>query len=382
MNRTAKSARLTAALVLLTSWLLILPARGESSSDIPAPFAPLEYLIGRWTGQGVPKDNPAKQFRGWTEKHAWAWMFAQGRPVGLSLSIEGGKIIASGKLTYDPARKLYRLEAREPGRLGAAITFEGAFDKTGKRLALDHVVAITKSKKPPGTMRISIWPNANFIRYTMAHDLKEAGSVQFSQLSEVGLTRDGESLGIGATASERPRCIVTGGAANMSVSYEGRMFSVCCTGCRDEFNENPEKYIKKASLLRGAQAGKADSSRPAVLGVSRFEDAFAGDVTDSVSQARGQGNGLSSSAARNQSTALSPPTQSKAGAENRSKKDSERSNPTKPAMLAGTLLKLGQNLETSGKTTAALGYYRRVAKEFPGTEAAKTAVTRIKALEQ
>ena len=43
-------------------------------------------------------------------------------------------------------------------------------------------------------MRLSIWPNANFIRYTMAHDLKEAGSVRFTRLIEVGLTRDGESL--------------------------------------------------------------------------------------------------------------------------------------------------------------------------------------------
>ena len=56
--------------------------------DIPAAFAPLEYLVGRWKGQGVPKDNPAQQFRGWTESHAWAWIFAEGKPTGLSVAIE------------------------------------------------------------------------------------------------------------------------------------------------------------------------------------------------------------------------------------------------------------------------------------------------------
>ncbi|HEX3450471.1 MAG TPA: hypothetical protein VHS97_19605, partial [Isosphaeraceae bacterium] len=66
---------------------------GEAESrEIPAAFAPLEYLVGRWNGHGVPKDNPAKQFRGWDEKHTWAWMFAQGKPVGLSLTIAGGKV--------------------------------------------------------------------------------------------------------------------------------------------------------------------------------------------------------------------------------------------------------------------------------------------------
>ena len=94
-------------------------------------------------------------------------------------------------------------------------------------------------------MRVSLWPNANFIRYTMAHDLKEPGSVQFTRLIEVGLTKDGESLASARAAhSERPKCIVTGGSATMSMSYQGRTFLICCTGCRDEFIENPEKYFK------------------------------------------------------------------------------------------------------------------------------------------
>ncbi len=48
---------------------------------------------------------------------------------------------------------------------------------------------------------------------------------------------------------------MTGGAATMTLTYEGKTFPICCTGCRDEFNESPEKYIKKASLLLSSQAG-------------------------------------------------------------------------------------------------------------------------------
>ena len=81
--------------------------------DIPAAFAPLEYLVGEWKGQGIPKDNSAQQFRGWPEKHAWAWIFAKGKPTAASFTIEGGKILASGQLTFDPERKVYRLEGKE-----------------------------------------------------------------------------------------------------------------------------------------------------------------------------------------------------------------------------------------------------------------------------
>jgi hypothetical protein len=235
------------AIVATVSFLKIAGGDDSQPRDIPAPFAPFEYLVGHWTGQGVPKDNSAQKFRGWTETHTWAWKFARGIPVGLTVAIDGGKILARGTLSYETARKVYRLEVIEPGPAAVRLVYEGTLDKTGKHLVLDHSESGGKAGKSKGAMRLSMWPNANFIRYTMAHDLKERGSVQFTPLIEVGLTRDGESLAGVASASERPKCIVTGGAATMTLSYQDRTFPICCTGCRDEFNENPEKYIKKAS---------------------------------------------------------------------------------------------------------------------------------------
>ena len=107
------------AVLLLCAASLSSPARAaddeDQARDIPADFAPFEYLVGKWKGQGIPKDSSAKQFRGWTEKHAWAWIFDHGKPSGLSFTIDGGKILASGKLTFDQPRKLYHLEGKESG---------------------------------------------------------------------------------------------------------------------------------------------------------------------------------------------------------------------------------------------------------------------------
>ena len=61
-------------------------------------------------------------------------------------------------------------------------------------------------------MRISLRPNANYLRYTMAQDRKDPDAAVFSRhATEVGVTKEGEAFAAGATTTERPKCIVTGG---------------------------------------------------------------------------------------------------------------------------------------------------------------------------
>ena len=41
-----------------------------------------------------------------------------------------------------------------------------------------------------------------------------------------------------------------GGAGTMTVSYNGQTYYVCCTGCRDAFLAEPEKFIAKAKAKK------------------------------------------------------------------------------------------------------------------------------------
>ncbi|NBS91117.1 MAG: YHS domain-containing protein [Planctomycetota bacterium] len=38
----------------------------------------------------------------------------------------------------------------------------------------------------------------------------------------------------------------------MPVSYKGETFYVCCSGCKDAFVENPEKFIKEFKAKKAA----------------------------------------------------------------------------------------------------------------------------------
>jgi YHS domain-containing protein len=337
------------------------PASGQDTvsqeRELPRAFAPFEFLIGRWKGQGVRKDDSALRFRGWNETHTWAWLFAQGKPIGMTLTVEGGKVLDRATLKYDEKESRYRLE----GKTGeGAVGYVGSLDSTGKLLTL------TRADKED-QVRVTLRANSNFVRYTLRLERKDKSAAVFTPLIELGLTKEGESFAAGSTAAERPRCIVTGGAATLTVSYNGQSYPICCTGCRDEFNENPEKYLKKLALKTKA-AGPA-SDQPKSSRVSRFEDAFAGDVEEPAARPKTeQAKGAMPGAEVAKDKVADKPAK-------------KSRTPEKSATRAATALRAGQSLEKSGNSAAALKWYKQLVKDYPGTTQAKAAAERIKALE-
>lgn len=222
----------------------------EAADDkpaVPEAFRPLAPLIGRWKGQAVPSDNP---LRGWRESHEWSYAFKDGEPVGLTLTIEGGKVLSTARLSFDEESKTYRLDGLDPG--GKETAFVGPLDPKTNALTLDRT-------GPEGEDRVTIRPNANGIRSDFWFDRKEPRSPQFARLIRANLGKEGETFAAGGASSTAPQCIVTGGAATITVTAGGSTFSVCCSGCRDEVSENPEKYARK---LREARSSSVSKPKP------------------------------------------------------------------------------------------------------------------------
>ena len=82
---------------------------------------------------------------------------------------------------------------------------------------------------------------AEGVRFQLKYEKQDGGRGLFASVYQSVGNKDGESL---AKATKKPECIVTGGSATIAVSYMGQTYHVCCTGCRDEFNANPEKFVK------------------------------------------------------------------------------------------------------------------------------------------
>lgn len=77
-------------------------------------------------------------------------------------------------------------------------------------------------------------------RILYRYEVKPAGKGIFYKQYQVGATKEGVAF---APGDGRPECIVSGGLGTMPVSYLGKTYYVCCSGCRDEFRDNPKKYI-------------------------------------------------------------------------------------------------------------------------------------------
>jgi YHS domain-containing protein len=344
------------ALAALAGAIPTQSSRADDSLEVPEAFAPFEYLIGKWNGNGVPTAN---RVRGWPETHSWAWRFEKGVPVGMSVTMKGDRLFAEARLAYDAASRIYRLEGTDPDK--KPVMFSGMLDKAGKKLTLDR-----KGPAPDGAkQQIALYPNSNQIRYTLTVFEKEPGAPQYRKTIEVGVGKEGEAFAAGSAVTDLPKCIVTGGAATMTVSYQGKSFPLCCSGCKAEFDENPEKYVKKAAL-RAASASTSPSKPTSTVGKDD------GSFDDQPRPKRS-------------STALPEPTKKSAAKPSPtptpSKKEATRKPAVDPDAKAASLLKLGQSLEKAGKTTSALGYYRQVLKDYPRSPAAKTADERVKELD-
>lgn len=333
-------------------------AAGPADEEVPTPFARFEPMIGGWKGTAQPSTN---RFKGWQEKHAWAWKFAKGVPVGMTVAVEGGKVFTRGELTFDPRTSRYTLAATTPE--GKPVVFAGVPTTDGKGLVLDRANAT-----PEGKERLTIRPNSSGIRYTMLLDVQAPGAPQYKNTLQVGLTKEGESFAAGGEAANLPKCILTGGSATLTVTYNGKSYPVCCTGCRDEFNENPEKYVARAEAKAAAVGDMpARAAKPAAA-PARGSSEFDGLIDEPKAKAMPKGS--------TPKAAAPPADEAKpAGKAASVKKDS-------PEARAASDLRLGQAFERAGKAAQALDYYKGIVKKYPDTDAARTAADRIKALEK
>ncbi len=193
----------------------------------------VQDFIGLWNLEGTQKAGAKTE--AWKEKVTWGWKFKDGDAwITVQFGDEGkGKYFTTGELKYSVEKKKYLLTLI--GTDKTELAFEGDVAKTGG-LKLER-----KDAKTGDVYRLTMNTLADGIRFQVKFEKQDGGKGLFSNVFAMNGNKDGESI---AGGTKKPECIVSGGAANIPVSYKGKTYFVCCTGCRDEFNANPEKYTK------------------------------------------------------------------------------------------------------------------------------------------
>lgn len=217
-------------------------AEGPSGGrrDAQAALKPYGSLVGKWRGSGQPERGKIKG--AWREEASWAWKLSA-QDAALEATIEKGKYLKSIVLRPGPKPKTYTLSALLAD--GSSRTYQGA--DNGKK-----ALVLTAEGAGDGVRRITLTP-LHETRLLMKLEAQDPANRMFYQLGEVGYTRDGVAFAAGESG---PICIVTEGRGTMTVSHRGKTYYVCCSGCRDLFQENPD-----AVLAEAAERGKAKETK-------------------------------------------------------------------------------------------------------------------------
>lgn len=201
---------------------------------------PFNVLVGSWKGTGAPEGTKEERAAGaWEETIAWEWKF-KAQDAWLALTFTKGKHFTKGELRYTPekAGSEPKFTLTLTGTDKSTATFVGAL--TDK----DKVLTLTRTDGAATEEQRLVFSLLHSNRHLYRFETRPAGTaVAFTKKYQVGATKEGEAF---ANVPKGPECIVSGGAGTMKVTYKGKDYYVCCSGCRDEFRENPEKYIKEA----------------------------------------------------------------------------------------------------------------------------------------
>lgn len=184
-------------------------------------------LIGGWRGVGMRRRNSTRG--AWIETAEWVWDFKHG--VAVRYEVQKGRLLQSARVTYDPDRKEYVIAAEFAGKVKR--TYRG-------KLQGNKLTAVSRPDKHGNTFRMSV-RKLNEKRTIVLHESRRSARGQFFRIAEIGYTRKGTSLAVAGV--DGPECVVTGGKGTIRVSYKGQTYYVCCSGCKQAFEDDPEGIL-------------------------------------------------------------------------------------------------------------------------------------------
>ena len=220
---------------------------GEKFANVRAALKPLQILIGSWNGtsRNAALDQPG-----------WAWdLKTDPKQPALKIKSEKGKYIREGRLTFHPSSQEFEFTAMDGD--GKKHTFRGAFSEPvqdvpgdDKKLQRTYKLQLTEQEADSNgeQWRLVINQQENN-RYILEVDRKR-GTGSFNRVDTINTQREGTSFALSDTDYGDKTCIISQGLGTISISYKGKSYWVCCTGCKAAFEDEPEKWIAKFEELQ------------------------------------------------------------------------------------------------------------------------------------
>lgn len=253
-NAPTKKKRTFAPLTLggSSSSAAATPAVATSSERLNSVIdhlKPLQVLLGNWRG------TTRREFEGFkaVDAHGWVWDLRSDPQLPALVMSSGGKspYVKQARLTWLPDTDKYRLTIVSPDEQNRV--FSGEFSKPVEDVAgddgkLQRTFALSFTQTEPADAKEQFQYTFNQQennRYLLEIE-KKRGAASFRRFDTVSTQREGTSFALSDSDYGEKTCIISAGLGTISVGYQGRTYWVCCSGCKAAFEEDPERWIKRA----------------------------------------------------------------------------------------------------------------------------------------
>lgn len=219
------------SIILLIATAALIAEPSNSTPAKPATIQALhEYnqLIGKWRGVAQPKRGSPSG--AWQEKIEAVWELKP-KSQGIRWAVDGGHDVVSALLGYDETKDEYTLDLTLPEEKHRI--YRGKIE--------DKKLVMVSSSDEKKEVHRAILTLLNENRFTLLFEKRPEQQSFFNRVAEIGYQRDGTRLAV--AGSSGPECVVTGGLGTITVTHKGKTYYVCCTGCRDAFNDDPEGIL-------------------------------------------------------------------------------------------------------------------------------------------
>ncbi|MEJ7594212.1 MAG: hypothetical protein WKF77_21965 [Planctomycetaceae bacterium] len=217
--------------------------------NVIARLQPLQILLGQWRGTTRREYENFKA----VDIHEWVWDL-RSNPAQPALTIQSDKspYIKTGRLTWDSELNKFAMTVTDPA--GMTRQFTGDFTEpvheiVGSDDKLHRVFRLefnqTESSESGELCQLAFAQQENN-RYLLEVS-KRRGKADFARFDTVSTQREGTSFAVSDTGYAEKTCIISEGLGTMEVTWKGRSYWVCCTGCKAAFEEDPETWIARAA---------------------------------------------------------------------------------------------------------------------------------------
>jgi ribosomal protein L24E len=222
---------------------------GDTMNSVLEAMQPLQVFLGQW--------NTTTKSMG-AGSASWVWDFRTDKSQpALVMSTKGHPYFESVRLTFRTDKQKFQLTAQDKDK--QQRTYEGEFIEPP-----DMIIGDSGKPEPRFEMMLVEVGNEEArklvgVKLTQ-RDRNRAWMEVFQRAGKdirlqdnVTSQRDGTSFAISDSDYGEKECIVSQGLGTMTVTYQGRTFYVCCSGCQSAFTDDPTFWINKAEDRKKAE---------------------------------------------------------------------------------------------------------------------------------